>query len=331
MTSTAGGIAPWDGADGVWLRCQFHAHTTESDGWLSPEMLRRYHAQAGYDVLAITDHDRLTEIPAPHRSHGGDDGLLVIGGTELSLKSPESGGPLHVLGIGVDVMPQIRDEQTSTLAEAAAAIRGAGGLAYIAHPWWSGHRADELGDFSGVTGVEVFNAGCETEQGRGNSEAQWDLWLSAGHRLTAIAADDLHTPGFESFRAWTMVHAAERSREAVLAALAAGRSYATTGPRISTIAVDGEALHVRSTPARSITVLAQPPYGARVNAGHHEIAFFGSRLATADGHGGEGIIEGDWLTGADFPRLAGAAGLRYVRVVVTDPHGRSAWSNPIWL
>ena len=205
------------------------------------------------------------------------------------------------------------------------------GLAYVAHPWWSGHRADELGDFSGVTGVEVFNAGCETEQGRGNSEAQWDLWLSAGHRLTAIAADDLHTPGFESFRAWTMVHAADRTREAVLAALEAGRSYATTGPRISTIAVDGEALRVRSTPARSITVLAQPPYGARVNAGRHEIAFFGSRLATADGHGGEGIIEGDWLTGADFPQLAGAAGLRYLRVVVTDPQGRQAWSNPIWL
>ena len=127
MTGSAGGIAPWDGADGVWLRCQFHAHTTGSDGWLSPEMLRRYHAQAGYDVLAITDHDRLTEIPAAHRSHGGDDGLLVIGGTELSLTSPESGGPLHVLGIGVESFPEIADEHTSTLAEAAAAIRQAGG------------------------------------------------------------------------------------------------------------------------------------------------------------------------------------------------------------
>jgi hypothetical protein len=116
-----------------------------------------------------------------------------------------------------------------------------------------------------------------------------------------------------------------------LSALAAGRSYATTGPRITSIAVDGEALRVRSTPARSITVVAQPPYGARVNAGHHELAFFGTRLATADGHGGEGLLDGEWLSGADFPAMAGAAGLRYLRVVVTDPQGRSAWSNPIWL
>jgi hypothetical protein len=90
-------------------------------------------------------------------------------------------------------------------------------------------------------------------------------------------------------------------------------------------------LRVRSTPVRSIAVVAQPPYGARVNAGRHEIAYLGNRLATAEGHGGEGLIEGEWLTGADFPAFAAAAGLRYLRVVIADPYGRSAWSNPIWL
>lgn len=329
MTLPTGGIGPWDGADGNWLRCQLHAHTTESDGWLSPEMLRRYHAQAGYDVLAITDHDRLTSPPPPHRGSGDDGGLILLGGTELSLESPESRGPLHVLGIGVDSFPDV--DRHGTLAEAAAAIRSAGGLAYVAHPWWSGHRSDELGDFTDVTGIEVYNAGCEVEQGRGNSEAQWDLWLSAGHRLSAIAADDLHTPGWESFRAWTIVYAADRSRNAILAALADGNSYATTGPRIRSVTFHGESLIVRSTPARSITVLAQPPFGARVNAGRHEIAYFGRRLKTTDGHGLEGQIDGDWLTGAAFPELGAAANLRYLRVVVTDEVGRSAWSNPIWL
>lgn len=329
MNLKTGGIGPWDGTDGVWLRCQLHAHTTESDGWLSPETLRRYHAQAGYDVLVITDHDRLTESPATHRGFGDDDGLLLLGGTELSLRSPESGGPLHVLGIGIESFPLV--EQDATVADAAAVIRQAGGLAYVAHPWWSGHRIDELGDLMGITGIEVYNAGCETEQGRGNSEAQWDLWLAAGRRLMGIAADDLHTPGWESFQAWTMVYAAARTRDAVLAALAVGRSYATTGPRITSLSFDGASLQVRSTPARAITVLAQPPYGARVNAGHHQIAYFGRRLATEDGQNREGVIGGDWLTGADFPAIATAGNLRYLRVIVTDEMGRSAWSNPIWL
>ena len=70
MDLPRGGIARWDGADGVWLHCQLHAHTTESDGWLSPVMLRRYHALAGYGALAITDHDRLTEPPSPSRPFG---------------------------------------------------------------------------------------------------------------------------------------------------------------------------------------------------------------------------------------------------------------------
>ena len=324
-----GGIAPWDGADGVWLRCQLHAHTTESDGWLSPVMLRRYHALAGYDVLAITDHDRLTEIPPPHAGFGADDGLLVLGGTELSLKAPRSGGPLHLLGIGVRAFPEV--SRDASLTEAAAAVAAADGLAYVAHPWWSGHWTEEFADFSGVTGIEVFNAGCEVEQGRGGSEAQWDIWLAAGHRLTGIAADDLHTPGFESFRAWTMVHAAARTGEAVLAALAAGRAYATTGPRIQALSFDGAALTVRCTPARSIAAMAQPPFGTRVNAGHHALAHFGRRLPTADGQHVEGQIEGDLLTGAIFPALPTAPNLRYVRIVVTDDHGRQAWTNPVWL
>ena len=45
------------------LRGAFHNHTTESDGWLTPQIQRRYHAMAGYDVLAITDHDRRTLEP----------------------------------------------------------------------------------------------------------------------------------------------------------------------------------------------------------------------------------------------------------------------------
>jgi hypothetical protein len=326
MDLPIGGIAPWDGADGVWLRCQLHAHTTESDGWLTPAMLRRYHAAAGYDVLTITDHDRLTEIPPAHGGALADDGLLVLGGTELSLTAPASGGPLHLLGIGVREMPEVG--RSATLTEAAAAVRAAGGLAYVAHPWWSGLRTEELDDFAGVTGIEIYNAGCEVEQGRGSSESYWDVWLAAGHRLLGIAADDLHTPGWESFRAWTLVHARARTAGSVLEALAAGRSYATTGPRIQELSWDGAGLTVRCTPARAITVLAQPPYGARINAGRHELTQHGHRLPTADGQDVEGLIEGDLLTGAFFPS---APGLRYARVVVTDDRGRQAWTNPVWL
>src|SRR5215212_6302318 len=128
-------IGPFNDQPGVWLRSAFHVHTTESDGWLTPVIQRRYHAMAEYDVLAITDHDKMTPIPA------NTDNLLVIGGTELSLTAPKSDGPLHVLGIGITEQPAVGRD--ATLAEAAAAIREVGGLPYLAHPVWSGLRTDE--------------------------------------------------------------------------------------------------------------------------------------------------------------------------------------------
>ena len=39
-------IGPFNDQPGVWLRSAFHVHTTESDGWLTPVIQRRYHAMA---------------------------------------------------------------------------------------------------------------------------------------------------------------------------------------------------------------------------------------------------------------------------------------------
>ena len=40
---------------GQWLRCALHAHSTISDGDLSPRALARQYLTAGFDVLAITE------------------------------------------------------------------------------------------------------------------------------------------------------------------------------------------------------------------------------------------------------------------------------------
>ncbi len=273
-------IAPFDDRPGQWLRCAFHVHTTASDGWLAPHIQRRYHDWGGYDALSITDHDMHTPHP------DGADDLLLLGGTELSLIAPYSGGPLHLLGIGVT--QNVAADANSTLAEAARAVRAAGGLPYIAHPVWSGLRTDEVDGIEECAGVEIFNASCEVEQGRGHNDAHADIWLSLGHRLNLIATDDTHYPGYDAFRAWTMVHAAERSREAVLDALAAGRFYASSGPRILDLTFEGSVVEVRTTPAVSIAALANPPHGGQITAGHHAISYRGERLRTCDDQTWEG-------------------------------------------
>lgn len=310
------------GEGGVWLRCQFHAHTTRSDGMLDPAMLQRYYAMGRFDVLAITDHDMLTTLPDVDPNHAG---LLLLPGTEISLRAPVGGGPLHLLGIGVRTMPAIGRE--SPLAEAAGAVRAAGGVPIVAHPWWSGLLTEELGDLPGVAAIEVYNAGCEVEQGRGASAQYWDGLLGQGIRVNAIATDDHHYPGFDAFRGWTMLKAAERTPEAVVAALDAGRCYSTMGPAIHSIRLGGADLVVESSPAASIAVLGAHHRGMKVNAGAHGLKYRGDTFPAPMG-GREGSVDGELITRATFPLLPGAS---YLRVEVTDARGRKAWSNPIWL
>ncbi|MGK5672553.1 PHP domain-containing protein [Micromonospora sp. URMC 106] len=78
-------------------RIDLHTHSTASDGTLSPAELVRAAAEAGLDVVAITDHDTtagwepaLRALPA---------GLSLIRGAEISCRwyGEEPAVPLHLL------------------------------------------------------------------------------------------------------------------------------------------------------------------------------------------------------------------------------------------
>ena len=49
---------------GVWLKGNSHSHSTVSDGVFTPEELAEAYASAGYDFLAMTDHNILEAASA---------------------------------------------------------------------------------------------------------------------------------------------------------------------------------------------------------------------------------------------------------------------------
>ncbi|HEX2045624.1 MAG TPA: CehA/McbA family metallohydrolase [Gaiellaceae bacterium] len=299
---------PFGGADGVWLRCALHAHSTESDGELAPAALAVHYFRAGYDALAITDHHVRTLAPARDR-------LLALPSTELDARLPD-GRLAHVLGFGIAADPWPRSE-TRSLEETVAWIAGEGGAAYVAHPHWSGLRARDWERCEGVLGIEVYNAGCELEVGRGDAVSQWDEALQAGRRCFALATDDTHHPGFDSGFAAVLVHAAERSPEAVLAALRDGAFYSSTGPLVHALERDDDGLVVRCSAAASVGLVCDPGRGARVHAG---------RLAYR--HGSE-VLEADDDGRITAARLARPPGTSYARLEIVDARGRRAWTNPL--
>ncbi|MGN0996607.1 MAG: PHP domain-containing protein [Candidatus Ventricola sp.] len=80
------------------MKADLHLHTTASDGTLSPETLAARAAEAGFDVIAVSDHDSVDGIPAAREAARGL-GLRVLTGVELSCGAQ---GEIHVLGYGFD-------------------------------------------------------------------------------------------------------------------------------------------------------------------------------------------------------------------------------------
>ena len=305
------GMTPFDG-DGVWLRCALHAHTTNSDGELAPDMLIRHYEWAGFDVLAITDHWVRTDEKSTRK-------LLVIPSTELNA---QAGGPehdAHVLALGVQADPVIPEGEFAPLQEVVRWIAENDGVPYLAHTYWSGLRTDQWEDCDGLVGIEVWNAGCELEVGRGDASLQWDEALERGRNLFALATDDSHHPGYDSGFAWTWVRAAEKSQEAVLAALRSGSFYGSTGPEITGLDVEDDAITVRCSPAESVTLLSGRARGARANAGRLGYPH-NSQILARDSAGliTACRLERPWST-------------PYGRIEVADTMGRRAWTNPLWI
>jgi len=76
-----------------------HAHTTASDGSLSPTGLVEAALDAGLAAIAVTDHDTSDGVPEALEA-GASSGIRVVAGIEISCVL--EGGALHILGYEID-------------------------------------------------------------------------------------------------------------------------------------------------------------------------------------------------------------------------------------
>jgi hypothetical protein len=248
-----------------WYRGDLHAHSEHSDAsWTVPDFIA-FAQRQGLDFATITDHN----TPSSHHpamALGGDD-LLVMGGIELTT---HFGHALTLGGRGwhewrAGSMPGV---SMTGIAEAAIA---AGRPFVIAHPMAPGDPACTgcRWEFAEMTPgparlVEVWNGGVWSDY---NEEglALVRSWLRAGHRLRLTAGTDIHGHSDESpLMGFNHVHARALTEEAILEAVAAGRNYLSSGPRLvlaagdapmGGVAAPGEALTAEiATGAEALTL-----------------------------------------------------------------------------
>ncbi|RLM96697.1 PHP domain-containing protein [Haloarcula sp. Atlit-7R] len=83
-----------------------HVHTTRSDGTLTLDSVPAAARQAGVEVVAVTDHDRLQ--PALDGPVTERDGVTLLHGIELRVETETQ--RLDLLGYGVDPTDELRAE-----------------------------------------------------------------------------------------------------------------------------------------------------------------------------------------------------------------------------
>jgi hypothetical protein len=223
------GANPYDAAAYQVLKVETHLHTLQSDGQHSVSAMLEACHSAGYDAVALTDHNTLSGL---HEASVAAErlGLILVPGVEVTTFRG------HAVVLGVTRVPEWRDLEVRGMDALAQDVHADGGLLCVSHPAalgspvCSGCAWAWPVESASVDLWEVFSAP------RPSSDVPaelWRQWLAAGGHAAPVAAGDVHsTSAAARLKPATYVYARDRSPAAVIDALRAGRVFASSGPRL---------------------------------------------------------------------------------------------------
>ncbi|MFN2452554.1 MAG: PHP domain-containing protein [Candidatus Dormibacteria bacterium] len=237
---------------------EVHAHTTASDGMVSPRELVAAAAAVGLAVLCITDHDTMNGVAAAVDA-GHRLGVDVVGGQEITCAFPAN---THVIGLFHDRPVRMG----MSLEDTVDAVHDHGGLAILAHPFMptffasaGPRRIRRLLEHRRVDGVELRHRAPMGPWGWDRLDAFY-----AGHREAlgaALGAGDSHFGSHDLGRLVTVFPG--RSGADLRRAIESCATSPLAGPRPSPPTM---ALRLRQQ-QRSLVWLSQERRAGRVGGG----------------------------------------------------------------
>ena len=211
--------------DGHLLLCELHAHTTWSDGFLTPGELVDLYGRLGFDVLCVTDHvlpswqpwrgvdstrfdAYLEELEAEKERALRSYDLLLIPGLELTFDHADPDRAGHALALGLREPVAMDDGLVPAIRQA----RTAGAAIVAAHPNGPERHPASRGTrffwrrWAGLEGLvdryELFN------------RRQVFPWV-ADAGLPVVATGDFHGPA--NLAGWKTMLECTKEEQAVLA------------------------------------------------------------------------------------------------------------------
>ena len=280
---------------------------------MTPAELKRIYQEHGYSVFAFTDH----HVMVPHHDLT-DEHFLALTGTELTVHAPDElyktiGKVCHFNIIALDpdhtkqeiYYPNRYEAQNEGLFEydtthepmsleyspenLTAIMQKARALGYFViynHPTWSNEHFPEYTNYHGMHAMEICNYGALIGGYQENNGYVYDDMLRNGERLYCVACDDNHCVKdinhvqFDAFGAFTVIKAERLEYKTITNALLAGHFYASQGPEIHELWMEGDEVHLTCSDAKRITMttgrrragLVQAERGEVINQATFKIA-----------------------------------------------------------
>ena len=320
-----------------YYKTNLHSHTTVSDGKLTPEQLRDAYKEKGYSILAITDHSVMVQ----HQDLNQEDFLLLTG-AEIDMEEVDNpvniyNRKLHMCVISKDPMKQwlpFRDPRpisTSVPYEAVcqfadlpryynhedinaaiAECNRQGMLVIYNHPCWSLESYPDYAPMEGLWGMEYRNSGCIAEGYDENNGRVYQDFCMLGKRIMPVCADDTHTALHRSNgypvlgESWNMIGAEALTYEKVIEAMEKGNLYASCGPEITSLTLDGNTLRITCSAVARVQLLTH----ARMSSMVHDEENGAITEATFD------------IT--KWRKSSAGKDYAFLRLIVTDSCGRYA-------
>ena len=318
---------------GNFYKANLHCHSVYSDGKLSVEALKSLYKNAGYSVLAITDHNVLFD-----HSYLNDENFLTLTSVEIDVKETGSDRKncFHLNFYSKDphntaipcfnpsylrhqnkpdvVYPEqkyvgtpdyVRDYKNIN-AMISEFVKN-GFLACLNHVTWSIQDLDDYRDIDGIFAMEIYNHACVVEGYDEINSRPYDELLRRGRRIFCIAADDNHnkyppeSPRFSSLGGFVMIKSPSLNYKDIIESLENGDFYSSNGPQIYELYREDDHVNIKTSPSAKITISG---YARSVVSAFPE-------------------NKGDTITEAVLP----IKDSKYFRITVDDGYGHFAWTN----
>ena len=323
-----------------YFKANLHTHSTITDGKFSPAELKELYKKHGYQILAITDHNVVVDHSALNDADfllltAGEFGISEAGQNSMYKKSyhlnlisrkpdnlwqptlPKKPREVTLPYLALVESPDMEQRyDPEQINEIIAQCNDHDFLVMYNHPNWSLQDYTDYAPLKGLWAMEICNYSCLYTGRDPYSAWVYRDMLALGNRLFPVGSDDMHTIKGHA-GAWIMVGAEALTYERVIRALEKGDFYASTGPEIHSLTLDGSQLKITCSDARSVALESDCRFVQQVMPEHNATLL---REASFD--------LTPWM---EASQASGRAEEAYIRLTVYDPYGDRAYTRAFYL